>query len=165
MESTKLTKKQKKALAFRERKGKAKATEPEDDNAVPVMENQDDAEDSVGVHGVVREEGGAKGDERPKVVAENKKRKRQAAEEEDESEAKGPAKTKKKRREGKDGKAEGKAAVVAKEDEAEEAGTEGGEGGEGGESKSKAGKQQRFILFVGKWYQSLVANPSHVFKR
>ena len=92
----KLTKKQKKALAFRERKGKSKATatsssladDAEDDaHAVPVMEDQDRAASDLGADAVVPPaEDPARDTGREEVVA-GKKRKRTAGQPEERSAA------------------------------------------------------------------------------
>lgn len=159
---TKLTKKQKKGLAFRERKGKGKArTADFEDNALPVMENPDEAEDQLGTDvakagveaGVVEvQTRDAEAEPRgAKVVGESKKeskkRKRQPEEGED-----GEQKTIPKKR-----KAKGK--PVEKEGGDAEA-VEDGEtinSAEKGKGKGKE-KQQRFILFVGE-YSSWFLDP------
>ncbi|EPT04043.1 hypothetical protein FOMPIDRAFT_87560 [Fomitopsis schrenkii] len=145
----KLTKKQKKALAFRERKGKSKgkaqAADDVEDNDVPVLEDQDALEAEAEAGPVedapqpAKHAGAARaadasvlGDGQPKQT---KKRKRE--EEEDEAavgdgQPKQKQKKKKRRSNGEDG-----AAV-----------TEGGDAEEPvGEGKEKA--KQRLILFVG----------------
>ncbi|KAI0814809.1 hypothetical protein BC629DRAFT_1467173 [Irpex lacteus] len=148
--TSKLTKKQKKALAYRERQGKGKGKasalggEDEEENDVPVMEDQDIAEAQVEAGAVEGEESGKKGSGRVEKVVDGgkKKRKREDVDEDkDKDKAKGKkeqkgVKTKKKR------KVEGGGGV----------GADGEGDGDGGEAESKSnqkGKAQRFILFVG----------------
>ncbi|KAI0688675.1 hypothetical protein BC835DRAFT_291439 [Cytidiella melzeri] len=136
--STKLTKKQKKAQAFRDRrggKGKGKAEE-EDNNDVPVMEDQDCAQAEVEAGDVEGEaRGGEEGEGVAKVVAERKKRRR---EESETGKGEENDKSKKKR---KVEKVAGSAGVAeAGEGEADVVGSK---------PKEKSVKQQRFILFIG----------------
>ncbi|OAX44447.1 hypothetical protein K503DRAFT_729529 [Rhizopogon vinicolor AM-OR11-026] len=169
MSSTpKLTKRQKKGIAFRELKsGKGKAKKLDDlDHDVPILEVQDladirasgaeDGEDVQGAQGnsgekgkrrekvvVPKEEGGQKG-----LVVAAKKRKREAAEESQgtrEGEEGQSAKQKLKRRKGDAG------------DVLEEA-----EQGEQGETKIEKSKQ-RFILFLGnlKYTTTIEAIQAH----
>ncbi|TCD67104.1 hypothetical protein EIP91_000567 [Steccherinum ochraceum] len=149
-DAAKLTKKQKKALAFRERKGKGRAKPGDDfndeDNAVPLAEDQDRAE-VLPVEG--REvdkpdEGGDKAVVRTQGV----KRKRKADEEgegerggkEDEHDVESQPKKQKKRK--------------ARSSDAVPGGDEAEDEDAGSDEKAKKGskenpKQQRFILFVG----------------
>ncbi|KAJ3555219.1 hypothetical protein NM688_g2703 [Phlebia brevispora] len=131
MKPTKLSKKQQKALAFRERKGKGKAKAADlEENAVPVVENPDDVEAGMEARDVEGQDGGQEESETHAEVVESKKRKRQSEEGQDE----GTKKTKKKR----------KGASVG-----EDEGTEAVEEGETKSSNKERAKQQRFILFVG----------------
>ncbi|KAI9060551.1 hypothetical protein FKP32DRAFT_1655868 [Trametes sanguinea] len=142
----KLTKKQKKALAFRERKGgkgkgKAKSFD-ELDNDVPVEENQDLAEAEVdAAAGAVEaqtgrapgaEEGGAQDEGAvERAAGKGKKRKREEGDGQDGEGAK--EKKGKKKRKGADGE-----------------GVDAGDDGEGeGKSGSKKDVKRRYILFVG----------------
>ncbi|THG97722.1 hypothetical protein EW026_g4325 [Hermanssonia centrifuga] len=138
MSSTpKVTKKQKKALAFRERKGKGKATtnELDGDNDVPVMENQDLAEAEMEDSVLEGQKGAKKAKESHKeVVEEGKKRKRDNEEGGQETKAK-------KKQKGKSGDV---VELSASKAEGE------GEPSEEKEPKAKTKvKQQKFILFVG----------------
>ncbi|KAI0788686.1 hypothetical protein C8Q75DRAFT_769284 [Abortiporus biennis] len=148
----KLTKKQKKALAFRDRKGKWKATSLDfEENAVPIIED----EDGDAVPEVEGEKNVEKSNEKSKAVmvegSGKKEKKRKRSEEEGEQgtqvEAVQEPKVKKQ-------KTKTKAQTQSKAKEGEE-----GEGESGGDdldkedskvkSKSKANVKQRFILFVG----------------
>ena len=140
----KLTKKQKKALAFRERKGKSRAKPGDafdEDNAVPVTEDQ-------AVSEVLQVEGGEvdEPEERsdpPVVQKQSKKRKR----DENGTEEEQNIQSKKKNR--KAGSGEAASGEVEDEEEAAEATPE--------DKKSKASvKDQRFILFVGAHVDILV---------
>lgn len=137
LSTAKLTKKQKKALAFRERrsKGKSKATS-DDDNDIPIMEDQDLAEAEVVDSGVEGQEGGQIADTGMAKVVESKKRKREemAREDENETEAK-RSKTKKASRLKAD---TGYVSVEQEDGEANEMA-----------SKGRGVRQQRFILFIG----------------
>lgn len=152
----KLTKKQKKALAFRDRKGKGKPQSFDDLDDVPVDENQDRAEVELGAETDAVEAPAGRAPGAKKGVAQDaealgdgdrgkgKKRKREEKPEGDEeAQAKeddaGEKKTKKKRK-GADG------AGVAAGDAVEESKKEEGKKEEG----KKAQGKQRFILFVGK---------------
>lgn len=150
----KLTKKQKKALAFRDRKGKGKPQSFDDLDDVPVDENQDRAEVELGAEADAVEAPAGRAPGAKKGAAQDaealgdgdrgkgKKRKREEKPEGDE-EAKedgaGEKKTKKKRK-GADGA--GVAAGDAVEEDKEE--------GKKEEGKKAQGKQ-RFILFVGEY--------------
>jgi nucleolar protein 6 len=135
---TKLTKKQKKALAFRERKGKGKETAAHEqfENDVPVMEDQDLAETEVADSRLEGQEGAKVQDKGRAQVVEGKKRKRDEASEAGDNKAE-KAKSKKRKRD-----SEQAVAVLADGDQKDAT--------EGKTTKGKAkGKQQRFILFVG----------------
>ncbi|KAK7694973.1 hypothetical protein QCA50_002161 [Cerrena zonata] len=143
MSSDKLTKKQKKAQAFRDRKGKGKSKASAEDlqNDVPIAEDQDIAEiddlETQETSQPVEERVVPSKESKEKVVG--KKRKREQQEERPVSKKEGESKKSKKR---KGGDGEGVAVGVS----------EDGEGAS--EEKSKKGKkgearQQRFILFVG----------------
>ncbi|KAI0361356.1 hypothetical protein OH77DRAFT_1417595 [Trametes cingulata] len=138
----KLTKKQKKALAFRERKGKGKAKSFDElDNDVPVEENQDLAEVQVDEEpGPVEapagraadaKKGGAQDADALGAGHKGKKRKREDGSTE---EAEGAKEQKsKKKRKGADG-----------------AGVDAGDASEGdGKEDGKRKAKQRYILFVG----------------
>ncbi|KAI0348345.1 hypothetical protein BDW22DRAFT_78062 [Trametopsis cervina] len=140
--TAKLTKKQKKALAFREHrggKGKQKATGEEGDNDVPVMEDQNLAEVEAEGSRVESKANSAKGGAGVAKVVERKKRKREEGAEEEKG---GDAEEKQTKGKGKKRKVEGDAGPDAVEEK------EGGEA-DGVESKGKSMKQQRFILFIG----------------
>lgn len=147
MSEPKLTKKQKKAAAFRERKGtkgKGKARDEPEDNDVPLMEDQDVAEAEGGDSVVAAPAGGAKPRQDVPKVVEGKKRKRT---EDGPAVDEGDAGKEKKR----------KKAKVEKSKDADDKEGKDGEGVEGEEGKpakltkaqKNAAKQQRFILFVG----------------
>ena len=155
MSSDKLTKKQKKALAFRERKGKGKAKASFEDlqNDVPIAEDQDLAEmddvETQETSQVVEEklpqvgeskDKGKDKEDRNKGEAVGKKRKREQQEEVSVpgKEAEGK-KTKKRKAAGGEG-----VAVEVNEDAEEGAVEKSSKKGKKGD-----GKQQRFILFVG----------------
>lgn len=121
----KLTKKQKKALAFRERKGKPKTKDFDETNAVPIVENEDNMEDQTEDNDVEAPAQMAEVHESSKPVA-SKKRKRTGEEGNEEKDKPEP----KKKREGTE--------PAAEEDDAAETNTQT-------EKKSK----QRYILFVG----------------
>ncbi|KZT75091.1 hypothetical protein DAEQUDRAFT_761053 [Daedalea quercina L-15889] len=146
--SQKLTKKQKKALAFRERKGKGKAKAFEEDNDVPIIEDQatleaeaeawpveDEAKPKKHAGAARTKDASLLGDDQPQRP---KKRKRE--EEGDEEMVDEPSskqkqkKTKRRVDDGEDG------AAVSEGDDSQ-AGEQIGEG------KGKA--KQRLILFVG----------------
>ncbi|TFK56572.1 hypothetical protein OE88DRAFT_1730049 [Heliocybe sulcata] len=145
MSSQKLTKKQKKAIAFRERKGKGKARD-DGGNDIPVQEDQGLASIQVADvehadDGAQREEGGAAADGRGgEVVGKSRKRKR-------EEEAAGKGKEK----DGKGEKEEGRAKPEKKRKKAakdeDEADAEGEVDLDGQKSVKK--DKQRYILFVG----------------
>ncbi|KAH8102568.1 hypothetical protein BXZ70DRAFT_1063351 [Cristinia sonorae] len=142
VEPEKLTKKQKKALAFRERKGKARAkpgdTLDDEDNAVPVAEDQIDAEVLQVETPAVNES--KQGSDKAVVPQHGVKRKREQAEQDGEA-----AKSRKSKKRKGSGDEE-----VSGGGEGEEVGNPGGEGEEEGAKKAtKDRKQQRFILFVG----------------
>ncbi|KAI0830562.1 hypothetical protein BC628DRAFT_1354570 [Trametes gibbosa] len=142
MSAQKLTKKQKKAVAFRERKGKSKPKGFDDlDNDVPVEENQDRAEAEVDEDaGAVQapagrpadaKKGGAQDAHLLGEGGKGKKRKREQGPVDGDGEGAKETKSKKKRK-GADG-----------------AGVAGGEEAEY-EAKEDGNKvKQRFILFVG----------------
>ncbi|KIJ65026.1 hypothetical protein HYDPIDRAFT_167349 [Hydnomerulius pinastri MD-312] len=158
MSSTpKLTKRQKKGIAFRDRKqgkGKGKLNDANDnddlenENDVPLIEDQvhfDGTQGSQGGQGST-EDLGAKGKRREKrekgeegVVVAAKKRKREVGEEPQEPDGE-PDKQKSKRRKGSAG-----VVVVAMGQAVEGEGDGKGKEGGRGEEKSK----QRFILFLG----------------
>ena len=146
----KLTKKQKKAQAFRSRRGKTslggKSSEPMDmeENAVPIIEDQDFVE-SIKMEG---QEGDKKAGESVSKVVEGKKRKREQEKPKEDKEERvieasssKPPKTKKRKVESVEG--------------------DGAEGSGNGDSQeqasptkkktkeSKVDAKQRFILFVG----------------
>ncbi|KIP12542.1 hypothetical protein PHLGIDRAFT_124066 [Phlebiopsis gigantea 11061_1 CR5-6] len=130
----KLTKKQKKALAFRDRKGKdkAKATDDQEENDVPVMEDQDAAAAEVEDSAMGHAQTDKHQDRSPAQVVEGKKRKRDAGEAAEHGGGKGKPKKRKK--------------------DSEQAETVVSGNGDAGQevSKTKAkSKPQRFILFVG----------------
>ncbi|KAI0639656.1 hypothetical protein C8Q77DRAFT_1152619 [Trametes polyzona] len=143
MGTQKLTKKQKKALAFRERKGKGKAKSFDDlDNDVPVEENQDLAEVQVGEEAAAVEAPAGRAKDAKKAGApdadaveggnKGKKRKREdEAAAVDGEGAKEQQQKPKKKRKGADG-----------------AGVAAGDAGEGAKQEGKKVKQ-RYILFVG----------------
>lgn len=137
----KLTKKQKKALAFRERKGKGKAKTFDDlDNDIPVEENQDlaEAEDFDPSPPLERPEGrppsAQEGEGETSRNAKGKKRKRDEKTDEAGEEVAGggdgakPSQGKKKRK------------VVD---------GQGIEAGKSAETNSAESSKQRYILFVG----------------
>jgi nucleolar protein 6 len=139
--TTKLTKKQKKALAFRERHGKGKGKTVNEENDVPVMEDQDLAEAEVEDSRMAGEERDQKAEQRVAKVVEGKKRKR----EEDVLETK-----------------DDKRPTTTKKQKVETHNSEKANGaGEGDEvepkPKGKGSKQQRFILFVGAVYAFALA--------
>ncbi|KII94156.1 hypothetical protein PLICRDRAFT_100531 [Plicaturopsis crispa FD-325 SS-3] len=150
----KLTKKQKKAVAFRERKqgrGGKDAVLDEDDNDVPVSEDQalaevqDPGADGKDKDKSAKEGAKAKGD--AVLVVEGRKRKREEAEKNEGAEGEGVGeggegeKRKRKRKKGADGAAER---------------TDGDAG-------QKKGVNQRFLLFVGnlRYTTSLEAIKEH----
>ncbi|KZT05836.1 uncharacterized protein LAESUDRAFT_759743 [Laetiporus sulphureus 93-53] len=142
----KLTKKQKKALAFRDRKGKGKAKAFDEDNVVPVDETQDLVDDSMESQAPDSRMEGQAGHGKPSAAREpkmdevlgshksTKKRKREdgnAVEDE-----KKPTQERKRRKE------------AVKDGESKEVGLEAVDDGEEmTEGKHKA--KQRYILFVG----------------
>ncbi|KAI0375253.1 hypothetical protein BV20DRAFT_960350 [Pilatotrama ljubarskyi] len=138
----KLTKKQKKALAFRERKGKGKAKSFDElDNDVPVEENQDLAEVQV--------------DEEPGPVEAPAGRaadaKKGGAQDADALDGGNKGK-KRKREEGNAGDAEGAKEQKSKKKRkgADGAGVDTGDAAEGdGQEDGKKKVKQRYILFVG----------------
>ncbi|KAI0332024.1 hypothetical protein GY45DRAFT_1321573 [Cubamyces sp. BRFM 1775] len=142
MSAQKLTKKQKKALAFRERKGKGKAKSFDElDNDVPVEENQDlaevqDGEEADPVEAPAGRAPDAKkgGAEDAEVLDGGKKGKKRKREDGDgqEQQQEGAKEQKSKKRKGADGQ-----------------GVDAGDTADG-ESKGDGKKQkQRYILFVG----------------
>ncbi|KAI0756756.1 hypothetical protein C8Q80DRAFT_1264775 [Daedaleopsis nitida] len=154
--AAKLTKKQKKALAFRERKGKSKSsaqTFDEMDNDVPVDENQDLAEaeldaEAVPVEAPTRPAAAAKKGDTQDADAlggshKSKKRKREV---EDEGTQDGGKRLDEDKEAGVDGSAS-KPKEKKKRKDMDGAGVEV----EGGQTTEKAGSEgkQRFILFVG----------------
>ncbi|KAI0931830.1 hypothetical protein AcW2_000623 [Taiwanofungus camphoratus] len=137
----KLTKKQKKALTFRERKGKGRAKGLNEDNDVPVEENQDIVEAEIPTH-VVENKAGDKelrrqGDSQNEKMVESREFAKKRRREDDEKE-KGVEKPRPKKRKGLDNE-EGNTGFDV-EAEADQVGN-----GEQNETKMK----QRYILFVG----------------
>ncbi|KAI0080337.1 hypothetical protein K474DRAFT_1590038 [Panus rudis PR-1116 ss-1] len=145
MAAEKLTKKQKKALAFRERKGKgkAKATELDEENAVPIVEDQD----IPGVDEAADKESSQAGVEKSAEVVERsasgtgKKRKREKGEEGskqtvvESSEKAGKRKKEQKDVDGpSDAATDGQESTEPPKKKAKKEGTEG---------------KRRYILFVG----------------
>lgn len=138
--SDKLTKKQKKALAFRERKGKGKAKDLDDDGMaldVPISEDQDIAE----IGDVDGEEDGEEGDRQLEEVVRKAGKKRKREDEVDvgksgDNSSEVDANRKKKKRK------------AASGDEAQDADAEGEETKKPVKA-SKADVKQRFILFIG----------------
>lgn len=135
----KLTKKQKKALAFRDRKGKGKAKTLEALQDVPIEEDQvlaeTEAEDRPVEDQTRRAETPSKGASKVEPVVEDSKpaRKRKRAEDEDAEGAKEKRSKKK-----------------PKSDKTVDAKTEDGEDeGEKDSGKTKNAVKQRYILFVG----------------
>ena len=159
MSSDKLTKKQKKALAFRERKGKGKAKASFEDlqNDVPIAEDQDLAEmddvETQETSQVVEEklpqvgeskDKGKDKEDRTKGEAVGKKRKREQQEVSLPGKEAEGKKTKKRKAAGGEG-----VAVEVNEDAEEGAVEKSSKKGKKGD-----GKQQRFILFVGMFFIS-----------
>ena len=124
----KLTKKQKKALAFRERKGKGKAKDFDEDNAVPVAEDEDSMGDQAPSGSVETLAEVAKVGERSKEAL-SKKRKRPG---DDANEEKDKPEPKKKKKKDIENTANGEVAQDEK-----------------GEGAKKSASKQRYILFVG----------------
>lgn len=137
----KLTKKQKKALTFRERKGKGKATaaEGQEENDVPVMEDQDIAAYKMADNTLEDAQASKREDSGHTQVVGRKKRKRDTSEAIEQELEKGNSK---KRKSGSD-----HAEAEVGEDKGEEETTQNKPSG----SKTKS-KQQRFILFVGMYH-------------
>ena len=135
-ETAKLTKKQKKALAFRERKGKGRAKGSDafdEDNAVPVSEDQDVSEEPVVEDEQVNEpEGGVVA---AAVQSKGKKRKRGLEDHPGDR----PEKAKRQH------KGDGEAVSVGVGDTAED----GTDKDETAKDAGKEGVKRRFILFVG----------------
>lgn len=135
----KLTKKQKKALVFRERKGKSKASpedaidQDEDGGDVPVDENQDRAEMEVTQMEVEKDAGKGK-----KAVQQDPKSKKTSAGEEE-----GTAK-KRKRDAGDD-----QEPLQKKKKKAAKAPAVDGEDADVSEAVAKPKAPQRYILFIG----------------
>lgn len=155
----KLTKKQKKALAFRERKGKGRAKPGDDfndeENAVPLAEDQDHVDVPPVEGGEVDKSN--RGSDKEVVRPQGVKRKRQKDEvgedkhdgKEDEHDVESQSKKPKKRKTG--------------SSEADPGGDEAEEEDAASSGKAKKGskenpKQQRFILFVGAFEQPLVVH-------
>jgi len=142
----KLTKKQKKALAFRERKGKGKATVlDEEDNDVPVLEEQDTLE-AQAEGGAVEDEAkpaqhaaAARAKDEDVLGGDQPKKPKKRKREEDKAVVDDDAKPKQKKKKRRVGDGEDGAAV--------DGGSDAEAGEQGGEGKGKA--KQRFILFVG----------------
>jgi len=167
----KLTKKQKKSLAFRDRKSGKKASSSAkndgdgaldmDDNAVPVSEDQDLAAMDVDVvepaAGKGKGKSGAAAPEKEKNSASAKgKGKGKAAEAStgpaDSGEPAKAGKSKKRKREDEEegeGAAEGATVKKKKAKKAKEGGDKPGEETAEGKKKEAANKNQRFILFLG----------------
>ncbi|OCH94745.1 hypothetical protein OBBRIDRAFT_788998 [Obba rivulosa] len=136
---TKLTKKQKKALAFRSRKGKGKAVDAIQDD-VPVGEDQDlaeaEAEDRPLEDKTEREAAPSSTARRAEPLVEDNKptRKRKRAEDEDTTRGADEKQSKTKKKKTSDGKAADPDAPAAEEE---------------GKKANKAAVKQRYILFVG----------------
>ncbi|CAL1695197.1 unnamed protein product [Somion occarium] len=137
MAADKLTKKQKKALAFRERKGKGKAKE-DAQHDVPIAEDQDLAE----IHDVETQEAAQETVVVRQDAVSGKKRKREVQEDQPTSEKgkekQSEKKTTKKR------KGDGAEAVPTGTDNETEPSSTGK-----AKKKGRADAKQRFILFVG----------------
>lgn len=142
----KLTKKQKKALAFRERKGKSKASpedaidQDEDAGDIPVDENQDRAEMEVAQMEVEKVSGKSK-----KQLQQEPKSKKKASGEEE-----GAAKKRKR-----DATDDQEPPPQKKKKKAAKTSGEDGEDAEASESAAKPKAPQRYILFIGEHTRSL----------
>jgi len=149
-EAEKLTKKQKKAQAFRERKGKGRAKprgDFDEDNAVPVAEDQDRAE-VLPLEDLAVDEPAEKGDTPVVPKPQPKKRKREDGGEEEPS-----VKSKKQKRRSSEAIPSGGQSEDVEETEEVQA----------AQKHTKEGVKQRFILFVGnlKYTTSVEAVKEH----